>query len=91
MRQFLSSRVKHPSPELPSETSSILRSYLQSHGMSSTQRPTDDAFDCLDPLLGVRADSVCSSLKTMRRGGGSKCMDAILGEEKEEDGNSISR
>jgi len=79
------SRVKHPSPVLPSETSSILRSYLQSHGMSSTQRSTDDDdFDC-DPL-SVNADEMCSaSLRAMRR---NNCADAIL---DEEDRDSISR
>ena len=84
-------RVKHPSPVLPSETSSILRSYLQSHGMSSTQRSTDgDDFDC-DPLLllgGANAtDEVCSSsLRGMMQR--NNCEDAIL---DEEDRNSISR
>ena len=77
--------VKHASPVLPSETSSILRSYLQSHGMSSSQQSSDED-DC-DPLLNAAADEVCSSsLRGMAQG--NNCEDAIL---DEDDRISISR
>ena len=78
--------VKQASPVLPSETSSILRSYLQSHGMSSTQQSSDEE-DCCDPLLNAAADEVCSSsLRGMAQG--NNCEDAIL---DEDDRLSISR
>ena len=78
--------VKHASPVLPSETSSILRSYLQSHGMRSTEQSSDEE-DCCDPLLNAAADEVCSSsLRGMAQG--NNCEDAIL---DEDDRISISR
>jgi len=78
--------VKHASPVLPSETSSILRSYLQSHGMRSTEQSSDEE-DCCDPLLNAAADEVCSSsLRGMAQG--NNCEDAIL---DEDDRLSISR